>query len=501
VFKRMTATFDRLPIRTRLAGVSALLTFTILCAFAIAIGSLTVRRIRSDFDHEVETTAQQLPSQLNIRVNPNTYDPEHIEPPLADLVTAEQQDAIRVLTLGGATIEQAPSNAPNLGTPASTPVTVSDYRVLSRPAIIRIASTGEPVGRVIIQYGRSEADTDATVARVELFLIVGVFAGAGLALLAGVAIARRAMAPIAELTGAAEQIARTRDPSRTVPQPVADDEVAELARTLESMLRELDAARGETEAMLARQRRFVADASHELRTPLTSVLANLELLADSLHGDQGDAARSALRSSRRMRRLVADLLLLARTDVGRVVAHEPCDLAQIVVEAAGELGPVSEAHDIELDVQPAPVQGARDELHRLTINLIENALRHTPPGSEIRVSTCVVGVSGPSGSARAAGGQAELIVEDNGPGVPPDLAPTLFERFVRGAGDRGGSFGLGLAIVRAVAESHGGSVRLETRDRAHGTEGRVGARFVVDLPSATESVKPPRQPAAPSAAA
>ena len=289
----------------------------------------------------------------------------------------------------------------------------------------------------------------------ELFLLVGVLAGAGLALLAGVAIARRAMAPIAELTGAAEQIARTRDPSGTMPQPAADDEVAELARTLESMLRELDAARGETEAMLARQRRFVADASHELRTPLTSVLANLELLADSLHGDQGDAANSALRSSRRMRRLVADLLLLARTDVGRVVAYEPCDLAQIVVEAAGELGPVSDAHDIELDVGragPVLVQGARDELHRLTINLIENALRHTPPGSEIRVST------------RLVGGQAELVVEDDGPGVPPDLAPTLFERFVRGAGDRGGSFGLGLAIVRAVAESHGGSVRLEHHD-------------------------------------
>ena len=102
-----------------------------------------------------------------------------------------------------------------------------------------------------------------------------------------------------------------------MPQPLADDEVAELTRTLEGMLRELDAARGETESMLARQRRFVADASHELRTPLTSVLANLELLADSLHGDQGDAARSALRSSQRMRRLVADLLLLARTDAAR----------------------------------------------------------------------------------------------------------------------------------------------------------------------------------------
>ncbi len=110
--------------------------------------------------------------------------------------------------------------------------------------------------------------------------------------------------------------------------------MAELARTLEGMLRELDAARAETESTLARQRQFVADASHELRTPLTSVLANLELLAESLDGDQADAARSALRSSQRMRRLVADLLLLARSDAARVVAHRPCDLAQVVVEAA-----------------------------------------------------------------------------------------------------------------------------------------------------------------------
>ena len=102
--------------------------------------------------------------------------------------------------------------------------------------------------------------------------------------------------------------------------------MAKLARTLQGMLHELDSARSETEATLARQRQFVADASHELRTPLTSVLANLELLAETLDGDQGDAASSALRSSRRMRRLVADLLLLARNDAAAAV-RERCDLA------------------------------------------------------------------------------------------------------------------------------------------------------------------------------
>jgi signal transduction histidine kinase len=168
-----------------------------------------------------------------------------------------------------------------------------------------------------------------------------------------------------------------------------------------------------------------------------------------------------------MRRLVADLLLLARTDAARVAPREPCDLARIVVEAAGELGPVSTEHDISLDVHPAIVEASRDELHRLTINLLENAVRHTPPGTEIRAST-----------STTADGVVELVVEDDGPGVPPELLPTLFERFVRGAGDRGGSFGLGLAIVHAVAVSHGGTVTLEpTRDD------HTGARFVVRLPA------------------
>jgi signal transduction histidine kinase len=266
-----------------------------------------------------------------------------------------------------------------------------------------------------------------------------------------------------------------------VPQSEAEDEVSELARTLQGMLRELDAARGETEAMLVRQRRFVADASHELRTPLTSVLVNLELLAESLHGDQGEAARSALRSSRRMRRLVADLLLLARTDVGRVVPHEPCALDQIVVEAASELGAVSGEHEISLDVDhaiPIAVEGSHDELHRLTINLLENALRHTPAGTEIRVSTSIESDDRRGGGA----GEALLIVEDDGPGVPEHLRDTLFERFVRGAGDRGGSFGLGLAIVRAVAETHGGSVSIESTGERDGAP--YGARFIVRLPTA-----------------
>ena len=463
---RISGLLDGLPIRWRLAGVSALLTFTILCAFALVVGSLTVHRIRGNFDREVAVSGDNLAGLLHPEVT-GTYIEGfklRLSSPTDLNRLAESDDAvIRIMSESGKLLEST-SHAPDLGLLSET--NARGYRVHTTP----VAVSGPVGGTVIVQYGRRLSDLDATIARVELLLLLGVMAGTALALLAGIAIARRAMAPIAELTSTAEQIARTRDPSLRMPEPAADDEVAELARTLEGMLRELDAAHAETEQTLARQRQFVADASHELRTPLTSVLANLELLSESLRGgEEADAARSALRSSRRMRRLVADLLLLARSDVGRIVRREACDLAQIVVEAAAELGPVSEQHEISIDAQPVVVKASRDELHRLALNLIENALRHTPAGTEIRVST-----------STDHSGRAQLVVEDDGPGVPERLADSLFERFVRGAGDRGGSFGLGLAIVRAVAESHGGSVKLS---QTHPGAEHPGARFVVTLPA------------------
>jgi signal transduction histidine kinase len=274
--------------------------------------------------------------------------------------------------------------------------------------------------------------------------------------------------------------------------------VADLARTLEEMLMALDQARAETEAALERQREFVADASHELRTPLTSVLANLELLEEELAGRGGagperalsgavdparadgaadparaggaaELASSALRSSRRMRRLVADLLLLARADAGRRAPRRATDLAEVARAVAAEAAPLAADHDLEIDAEPGlAVEGTPDDLHRLVLNLVENGVRHTPPGTNVRVA------------ARRDGEAVLLVVEDDGPGIPPDQRARVFERFVRGPGDAGsGGSGLGLAIVRAVAESHGGGVTLED-----GADGR-GARFTVRLPAAT----------------
>jgi len=217
--------------------------------------------------------------------------------------------------------------------------------------------------------------------------------------------------------------------------------------------------------MLDRQREFVADASHELRTPLTSVLANLELLAEELDGEQAETAQAALRSTRRMRRLVGDLLLLARADARRDQPRRPTDLGDVLLEAAAELGPVAEQHELTIEAGPALVPGVRDDLHRLTLNLLENALRHTPPGTHVRARTV------------HADGEGVLVVEDDGPGIAAELERRIFERFVRGGRDGGRGSGLGLAIVRAVAELHGGTVTLERPD--HG-----GTRFVIRVPDA-----------------
>ena len=454
---------ERLSIRWRLALISAGLTCVILCGFAIAVGEATTTRIRSDFRNQLVAASDDLKNRLQVVVDVASGRVTKITPNL-DAYAGAEHAVIRILNDRNGAILGTTKDAPNLG--RTIPFVdrteyIQGYRVVSRHTDLHSSDPRVSVP-VVIQYARKVSDLENTVTRVRLFLIFGVVGGTMLALVGGLWLAQRAMRPITGLTQTAQQIAETRDPELRVPQPRADDEVADLARTLDEMLHALAEARTETELALARQRQFVADASHELRTPLTSILANLELLADVLEGEQGEAARSALRSSQRMRRLVADLLLLARADAKRELPHEPTDLGRVVVEAAAELGPVADGHELDVDAEQAIVAGSPDELHRLALNLMENAIKHTPPGTHVRAAV------------QRQNGHVVFTVVDDGPGIPEDLRDRIFERFTRGAGDRGGSFGLGLSIVRAVAESHHGTVTL--------APGEHGARFVVTLP-------------------
>jgi len=448
-----------LPIRWRLAFISAALTLFILSVFAVAVGELTTGRIRSDFNGQLVTAVDELPDRVSVSYDPFSGRFRFTSPKALNAYAAAEHAVIRVAFRDGRVITKT-SRAPVLPVSQNTsPFEANGYRIVQR--FVPIAGTGG--GVAVVQYARKISDIDATVARVRTFLVIGVIGGALVALLAGVWLARRAMRPIERLTRTAQEIALTRDPSQRIPVPHADDEIADLARTLDDMLQGLESSREETEAALARQRQFVADASHELRTPLTSVLVNLELLADVLDGERGEAAQSALRSSRRMRRLVQDLLLLARADARREQPHSPTDLGQVLVEAASELEPAAGEHRLTISARAhTEVNGSRDDLHRLILNLVENAMRHTPPGTEVRASVSIQG------------DEVLLIVEDDGPGIPPELRERIFERFVRAEGDRGGSFGLGLSIVRAVTLAHDGTVTVE--------DARPGARFIVRLP-------------------
>ncbi len=468
--------YRSIPIRWRLAGGSAVLTFVILASFAAIVGVLTTRQVRGQFNNDVRAAAEQLDNRLHLRwISPLSLNCNKTIS-LSDYVSAEHAQ-IRIYDDGGGLlctqdnvkIKGAKTTLPAVPNfPAPTSQGIFDmlgYRVVARQVGV------QPNGQVMLLYARPLSDIDHTLARVRFFLLLGVLGGTVLALVGGLWTARRAMRPVVELTEAAGEIERTRDASLRIPHPEAEDEVADLARTLDGMLRALDSARSETEGMLSRQREFVADASHELRTPLTSVLANLDLLADELRGEQAETAEAALRATRRMRRLVGDLLLLARADAQRARPHRPTDLAEVLTEAAGELGPVADEHELSIEAHPAVVPGVKDDLHRLALNLLENAVRHTPPGTQVRARV------------HADGTGATLVVEDDGPGIPPDLQDRVFDRFVRGAGDGGRGSGLGLSIVRAVAESHGGSVRLERPDRGPGT------RFVITLPTSPDPVE------------
>src|ERR1035437_2830974 len=230
------------------------------------------------------------------------------------------------------------------------------------------------------------------------------------------------------------------------------------------------------QAALQRQREFTANASHELRTPLTVIRASVEDLrrnSRSPVADVGDALDDMEAEVRHLTALVDDMLLLARTDSGVVqVDRVPLDLADVAVEATSTLSALGEERGVGVvaDPLPAPVLGDPLRLRQLVTILVDNAIRHSPPGSTVAVRV------------RPAGGGAYLWVEDQGHGIKPEDLPRLFERFWRADNAPAGGTGLGLSIARWIVEQHGGTIGAENR-----TEG--GARFWVQLPSLNPSVK------------
>ncbi|MEU2116528.1 HAMP domain-containing sensor histidine kinase [Streptomyces sp. NPDC016459] len=305
--------------------------------------------------------------------------------------------------------------------------------------------------------------------------------GAGLvaASLAGTVLVGVALRPLRRVVATAGQVAQLPLHSgevalhQRVPETEADPrtEVGQVGAALNRMLDHVHSALDARQQSETRVRQFVADASHELRTPLASIRGYAELTRRGREGCGPDTRHALGRiesEATRMTGLVEDLLLLARLDAGRPLAYESTDLVPLVVDAVSDARAAGAGHHWRLELpegggSPVRADGAR--IQQVLVNLLANARTHTPSGTEV------------TARVRAEATAAVVEIEDDGPGIPPELLPSVFERFARGDASRSrnaGSTGLGLAIVRAVVLAHGGDVAVES------TPGRTV--FTVRLP-------------------
>src|SRR5580700_11061560 len=340
-----------------------------------------------------------------------------------------------------------------------------DYRLMAtRGANGQIFVTGLPMTGM----------TD-TLQNVELTEAIVFAAALLLTAIIGTGWVRLSLRPLRRMTATAGAVARLPlasevDLPHRVPDADQRTEVGQLGAAFNRMLGHVESALARREASEGRLRRFAADASHELRTPLAAIRGYAELARRS-PGTVPPEVEHALgrveAESTRMSALVEDLLLLARLDAGRPLASEPVDLTRLAIDVTSDARAASQDHRwvLELPDEPVGVEGDEHRLHQVLANLMSNAAKHTPEGTTVTVAVS------------ASGGTAVVSVTDNGPGIPAELQPAVFERFVRGDTSRSraaGSSGLGLAIVHAVAAAHGGRADVASRPGE--------TRFTITLP-------------------
>lgn len=277
----------------------------------------------------------------------------------------------------------------------------------------------------------------------------------------------RAIRPIAIIGETAEKIA-TGDLSQRIP-PVSEDELGKLAAVLNSTFSRLDAA-------FTQQARFTADAAHELRTPVAAMLMHAQngLASENLTDEQGEAFGACKRAAQRMKRLIDSLLELSRLDAGQEpMRHEPCDLADVAQDCLDLVQALAQARQIAIEAQlhSAPCLGDAERLGQVVINMLSNAIEHAR--DRIHITT------------RRENGHVTLTVSDNGPGIPAEHMPHVFERFYRVDSSRQSSQhnGLGLAISKAIVDAHAGTL-------SAGTVSSGGARFEICLPAGSARSDP-----------
>ena len=432
-------------LRARVILAAAVAIVVAVVLLALAVPALLSRQLERSLDSSLRTRAADVArlaaSSPDLVTERGALEGGGLLVQVVDrrgrLVARSGTLGIRVLPLGGpgrVALEARRASAAD-GTLGTDPI-----RLYAAP--LGELGASEAAGGAVLVAG-STAETEATLADTRrLVLLVALLAAALGAALAAV-LTRTALLPLTRLSSGARDIAATGDAARRLPTPPATDEIAELAATLNAMLASLERARES-------ERRFVGDASHELRTPLTALRGNISYLA---HHGADDAVLADLEAdAARLSELLDDLLALAREDAAAPARGEPVDLAEVACAAAD--------HGAGVDARHVTVQGERAALERAAGNLVRNARRHGR--GTVTIST------------RRDGDRALLTVADEGPGLSGEEAEHAFERFWRGPTACGDGSGLGLAIVRAIAERHGGRVRVD------------GATFTVDLPASSD---------------
>jgi two-component system, OmpR family, sensor kinase len=342
------------------------------------------------------------------------------------------------------------------------------WRVLVTP--VRMRATGERGTLLVATSLRETDDTVKNLLRIDM--VVGGLVLLGLAL-AGYTMVRAAMRPLSDIERTAAAIAGG-DLSRRIADEDPSTEVGRLGRALNVMLGRIEGAFREREASEARarqsedrMRQFVADASHELRTPLTSIRGFAELHRQGAVTDPAEVGGLLERiegEATRMGLLVEDLLLLARLDQARPLRKDPVDLLDVVTDAAHDARVLAPDRQVDLDVrgdQAPVVLGDDARLRQVVTNLVSNALTHTPAGTPVAVTLETAGSEDPESS-----GRVRIGVHDQGPGLTPEERERVFERFYRADPSRtraAGGSGLGLSIVTAIVERHGGAISVSSR--------------------------------------
>ncbi|WP_405162971.1 HAMP domain-containing histidine kinase [Nocardia sp. NBC_01499] len=344
---------------------------------------------------------------------------------------------------------------------------LAEVAVDGKPITLNIDGQGryrviaDPTWRgTTVVTGLPLASVDATLAWVVGILVAAIAAALLIAITVGLWLIRRALMPLDRVAATAAEVADLQLDRGEVTLPVrvsidaeSRTEVGQLCAAVNRMLEHIAEALSARHDSETRVRQFLADASHELRTPLAAIRGYTELAQRNraeAPGEMVDAMDRVDAAARRMTTLVEDMFLLARLDSGRPLEHEPVDLSRLTIDAVSDAHIAGPDHRWALDLpgEPVLITGDAVRLHQVLGNLLANARTHTGPGTKVTVSL----------ECDSSGG-ARWLVRDNGPGIPADLQPAIFQRFSRGDSSRsrrGGSTGLGLAIADAVTKAHGG---------------------------------------------